>query len=121
MPSTSLATAAWTSGGYAGSPEAMARWADRLFAGDVIDDASLAEMTDFQPGFALGDAYGLGLGHWEIGDREVWGHRGGMPGFRTELAHLPKEGLTLFAVWNDDLIDQDTIARKLLEVALRAG
>jgi D-alanyl-D-alanine carboxypeptidase len=121
VPSTSLATAAWTSGGYAGSAEAMARWADGLFAGAVIDQDSLGEMTDFTPSTALGDAYGLGLGRWEIAGEEVWGHRGGMPGFRTELAHVPKKGLTLFAVWNDDRIDQDTIPRTLMEVALRGG
>ena len=121
VPSTSLATAAWTSGGYAGSAEAMARWADHLFAGEVIDQDSLSEMTDFKPSTALGDAYGLGLGRWEIDGEEVWGHQGGMPGFRTELAYMPKEGLTLFAVWNDDLIDQDTIPRKLIEVALSGG
>jgi hypothetical protein len=121
VPSTSLATAAWTSGGYAGSAEAMAGWADRLFAGDVIDADSLGEMTDFKPSAALGGAYGLGLGRWEIDGREAWGHLGGMPGFHTELAHVPEEGLTLFAVWNDDVIDQDTIPRKLMEVALKDG
>jgi D-alanyl-D-alanine carboxypeptidase len=121
VPSTSLATAAWASGGYAGSAEAMVRWADRLFAGEVIDRDSLGQMTDFKPSAALGDAYGLGLARFEIDGRVAWGHLGGMPGFHTELAHIPKAGLTLFAVWNDDLIDQDTIPRKLMEVALRAG
>jgi D-alanyl-D-alanine carboxypeptidase len=118
VPSTSLATAAWTSGGYAGSAEAMARWADRLFAGEVVDSDSLNEMTDFRPSNALGDAYGLGLGRFEVDGREAWGHLGGMPGFHTELAYIPEEGLTLFTVWNDDVIDQDTIPRSLMEVAL---
>ena len=99
----------------------MARWADRLFAGEVIDQDSLSEMTDFKPSTALGDAYGLGLARWEIDGEEVWGHQGGMPGFRTELAYMPNEGLTLFAVWNDDLIVQDTIPRKLIEVAVSGG
>jgi D-alanyl-D-alanine carboxypeptidase len=121
VPSTSLATAAWTSGGYAGSTEAMAGWADRLFAGDVIDGNSLSQMTDFRPGTALGDAYGLGLGRFEVEGREAWGHVGGMPGFHTDLTHLPKEGLTLFAVWNDDLIDQGRIPQTLMEVALIDG
>ena len=121
VPSTSLATAAWTSGGYAGTAEAMGRWADRLFAGDVIDSDSLHEMTDFRPSTALGDGYGLGLAHWELDGQDVWGHQGGMPGFHTELAHVPKEGLTLFAAWNDDMVDQDTIPKKLMEAALRGG
>ena len=118
VPSTSLATAAWTSGGYAGSAEAMAAWADRLFAGEVISDDSLSQMTDFKESTALGDAYGLGLARSEFDGREAWGHLGGMPGFHTDLTHLPKEGLTLFAVWNDDLIDQGRIPQTLLKVAL---
>jgi CubicO group peptidase (beta-lactamase class C family) len=118
VPSTSLATAAWTSGGYAGSAEAMAGWADRLFAGEVVDEDSLSEMTDFQPGTALGDAYGLGLGRFEVEGREAWGHTGGMPGFHTDLTHIPEQGLTLFAVWNDDLIDQGRIPQTLMKVAL---
>ncbi len=121
VPSTSLATAAWTSGGYAGSTEAMAGWADRLFAGEVIDEDSLSEMTDFRPSTALGDAYGLGLARFEMDGREAWGHEGGMPGFHTDLTHLPKEGLTLFAVWNDDLISQRRIPETLWKVALRGG
>ena len=118
VPSTSLATAAWTSGGYAGSAEAMAGWADRLFAGDVIGDDSLDQMTDFESSTAIGDAYGLGLGHFEVDGREAWGHLGGMPGFHTDLTHIPEEGLTLFAVWNDDLIDQGRIPETLWKVAL---
>jgi CubicO group peptidase (beta-lactamase class C family) len=121
VPSTSLATAAWTSGGYAGSAEAMASWADRLFAGEVIDEDSLSQMTDFRPSTAIGDSYGLGLGHFEVEGREAWGHQGGMPGFHTDLTHVPAEGLTLFAVWNDDLISQSRIPQTLLEVALTYG
>ena len=118
VPSTSLATAAWTSGGYAGSAEAMAGWADRLFAGEVVDEGSLSQMTDFMESTALGDAYGLGLARFEMHGREAWGHVGGMPGFHTDLTHLPKEGLTLFAVWNDDLIDQGRIPETLWKVVL---
>lgn len=121
VPSTSLATAAWTSGGYAGSAEAIAGWADRLFAGEVIGEDALSQMTDFKPSTALGDAYGIGLARFEMHGREAWGHLGSMPGFHTNLTHLPKEGVTLFAVWNDDLIDQDRIPETLMEVALRAG
>jgi D-alanyl-D-alanine carboxypeptidase len=118
VPSTSLATAAWTSGGYAGSVEAMARWADGLFAGEVIEPGSLDEMTDFRPSTALGDAYGLGLARFEVDGREAWGHGGGMPGFHSGLTYLPKERLTLFVVWNDDLIVQDRIPQTLMKVAL---
>ena len=57
-------------------------------------------------------------------DSDVYNNSGfvvAMPGFHTELTHLPKEGLTLFAVWNDDLIDQGRIPQTLMEVALSDG
>jgi CubicO group peptidase (beta-lactamase class C family) len=44
-----------------------------------------------------------------------------LPGFHTDLTHLPEEGLTLVAVWNDELIDQGRIPQTLMEVALRGG
>jgi hypothetical protein len=44
-----------------------------------------------------------------------------MPGFRTDPTHLPEEGLTLFAVWNDDLISQGRIPQTLMKVALSDG
>lgn len=62
LPSTSMATGAWTAGTWAGTTEALARWADRLFSGAVLEPGSLEQMTDFlaAPNVLWGE-YGLGL------------------------------------------------------------
>jgi D-alanyl-D-alanine carboxypeptidase len=115
LPSTSVATAAWT----AGTVPALALWANRLFSGDILRPASLRQMTAFRAGADMWGEYGLGLARRrEGGGQETWGHTGDGPGLHAELWHLPSRDLTLFSVWNDDVIDIPTLQRGLLNVAL---
>jgi len=108
VPSTAMATGAWTAGAWAGTTEALAQWADRLFRGEVLEPASLEAMTE----------EGLGLARLTEEGDEVWGHQGHAPGVHTELWHLPARDLTLFTVVNDDLISGPDQQRALLRVAL---
>jgi D-alanyl-D-alanine carboxypeptidase len=108
VPSTAMATGAWTAGAWAGTTEALARWADRLFRGEVLEPASLEAMTEG----------GLGLALLTEEGEEVWGHQGHAPGVHTELWHLPDRRMTLFTVVNDDLISGPDQQRALLRVAL---
>jgi D-alanyl-D-alanine carboxypeptidase len=119
LPSTSVATAAWTAGAWAGTVPALALWANRLFSGDILRPASLRQMTAFRAGADMWGEYGLGLARRrEGGGQETWGHTGDGPGLHAELWHLPSRDLTLFSVWNDDVIDIPTLQRGLLNVAL---
>jgi hypothetical protein len=55
LPSTSLASAGWTAGpGWAGTVEALARWANRLFEGRILRQSSLDQMTECRTGRAVG-------------------------------------------------------------------
>lgn len=119
IPSTGVATGAWTAGGLAGSTVALARWGDALLTGDVLQKRSLEQMTTFHDG-AMWQGYGLGLGHQSVDGRQVWGHSGDIPGFHAELWHLPDEDLTMAVDWNDDRVSSDVIPRSLLVVALDA-
>jgi D-alanyl-D-alanine carboxypeptidase len=118
VPSTGLATSAWTAGGLAGPAPALARFGNRLLGGRLLSAGSLKEMTAFHPGTAMWAGYGLGLGQQFVGGQEVWGHGGDIPGFHAELWHLPKRDLTLAVAWNDEDLDDDGIVRDLLRVAL---
>jgi D-alanyl-D-alanine carboxypeptidase len=118
VPSTGMATTAWTAGGLAGPAPALARFGDRLLGGRLLSADSLKEMTAFNSGTAMWAAYGLGLGRQYVGGHEVWGHGGDIPGFHAELWHLPDRDLTLAVAWNDDRVDDDGIVRGLLRVAL---
>jgi Beta-lactamase len=119
VPSTSLATSAWTAGAWAGTAPALALWANRLFSGHILRPASLREMTTFRAGADMCGEYGLGVARRrEGGGQEVWGHTGDGPGLHAELWHLPGRDLTLFSAWNDDIIDVPALQRGLLNVAL---
>jgi D-alanyl-D-alanine carboxypeptidase len=119
LPSTSVAPAAWTAGAWAGTTEALALWANRLFSGHILRPASLHQMTAFRAGADMWGEYGLGLARrLEGGGQQVWGHTGDGPGLHAELWHLPGRDLTLFSVWNDDIIDTPALQRGLLTVAL---
>ena len=118
VPSTGMATAAWTAGSLAGPAPALARFGDRLLGGRLLSADSLKQMTTFNSGTAMWAGYGLGLGHQFVGGHEIWGHGGDIPGFHAELWHLPDKDLTLAVAWNDDRLDDDGIVRALLPVAL---
>ena len=118
LPSTSVATAAWTAGAWAGTTEALAVWANGLFEGRVLTPAALREMTTFQRGSAIWGEYGLGVSRTREQGQEVWEHVGHGPGMHAELWHLPGRNLTLATVWNDDTVDTPLIQRALLRAAL---
>jgi D-alanyl-D-alanine carboxypeptidase len=103
LPFRSYAGAAGTAGALAGDVSSLARWAHELFAGHILEPASLREMTRFHAGFAQG--YGLGLVRDSIDGHTMWGHPGDGLGSHTELWHLPQEKLTIAVAWNDDLLD----------------
>jgi D-alanyl-D-alanine carboxypeptidase len=118
VPSTGMATAAWTAGALAGPAPALARFGDRLLGGHLLSADSLKQMTAFNDGTAMWSGYGLGLGRQRVDGHEVWGHGGDIPGFHAELWHLPDRDLTLAVAWNDDQVDDDDIVHALLRVAL---
>jgi D-alanyl-D-alanine carboxypeptidase len=120
VPSTGVAGGAWTAGGLAGSVVGLAGWADGVFTGATLDPDSVHQMATFNEGTALWQGYGLGLARQTVDGREVWGHVGDIPGFHTELWHLPDEDLTMALAWNDDRVSDDVIPRSMLIVALDA-
>ena len=78
LPYVSVATAAGASGGFASTAADIARWGAALYSGQVLDAASLADMTNlaatrpYHPTFA----YGLGVEQLPVAGRLAWGHRG---------------------------------------------
>jgi hypothetical protein len=50
LPSTSVATAAWTAGAWAGTAPSLALWANRLLSDHILRPASLRQMTAFSAG-----------------------------------------------------------------------
>lgn len=70
-------------------------WDEALYGGKVVSAASLADMlTDH------GDAYGYGIGPTEFEGHKVFRHSGGIPGFSTDMARFPDDGLTVIVLSN---------------------
>ncbi len=104
LPTRAFVTAAWTAGAWAGSPEHLALWANRLYSGRILQPASLRQMTTFlEP-----QHYGLGIAREGEGDGAAWSHSGKAPGLHTEFWHQPAAGVTVFVVWSTDLYSDET-------------
>jgi len=105
-------TTPWAAGSMYSTTGDLARWARALFGGKVLSAASLAQMTT--PG--LGD-YGMGLlvaSH--AGEPIIW-HNGGIEGFHSYLAWLPRRRLIVVVLGNDEAAPIETIGGQLIDVA----
>lgn len=111
-PQEFLQTAGWTGGGIEtliGDVPTMFRG---LFAGGLISDESLAEMT--APGVNPG--YGLGVGIGDIDGLLVYSHGGGTPAFRTRALYLPELDLSLAV--NVNVLPPDPDAQELVDALI---
>jgi D-alanyl-D-alanine carboxypeptidase len=81
----SLNTAGGNSGCIFSTAAEMAQWYHALLSGQVINQSSLNEMTNFlMPG-----NYGLGIQSATIFGHTYWGHSGGTIGYRTKIIYDP--------------------------------
>ncbi len=114
-PTKSAATVAWSVGDVVANATDMATWADKLYGGDVLAPASLAEMTEWQANPGDGH-YGLGTQVREYNGRLMFGHTGSLRGYVAAMWHVPSEDATFVVLTNrgrsdayaaiiDDLMD----------------
>ena len=124
IPNTALASAAWTAGGIAATPEAVAKFGDSLFRGRLLDRDSLEQMTNFEEelgkGRGGGLGYGFGLSRFEIPGHDVVGHGGGIPGYRSALWHVRDQGVTIAFSWNDGGLDPTLVIQPLLDAVVES-
>jgi D-alanyl-D-alanine carboxypeptidase len=100
VPFTSVGRTAWTAGGVVATTRSVARFGHALFTGRMLEPESLREMTRFHEADYF-EEYGLGVARLEVHGHEVWAHGGRIPGFATDLFHLPTEHITLAVAVND--------------------
>jgi D-alanyl-D-alanine carboxypeptidase len=117
VPYTSVGRTAWTAGGVIASARSTARLGHALFTGRVLEPESLHAMVRFGEADYF-DAYGLGVARTEVHGHEVWGHGGRIPGFASDLFHLPKERMTLAIAVNDEGWPLEDTAAVLISAAL---
>jgi D-alanyl-D-alanine carboxypeptidase len=117
VPFTAVATASYAAGSIASTSGDLARWAQALYGGSVLEPDSLAAMLTFDPGIAryAALAYGLGVSRVKIDGRFVAvGHTGALEGTRAAIRWLPKQHVSVAVVFNRDLFSGDDVVRYLV-------
>lgn len=104
LPSLALAAANPGAGSVASDSRSLARWFRALCAGEIISQASLTEMSQFQP-VDFGGPYGLGMYNPAHGYAEGYGHTGQLPGFMSWAACLPEMEAVIVVLTNHEVAD----------------
>ena len=85
---------AWTSGSIVSTTEDLTQFAQALYGGDLLSEASLAEMLTFVD-TGQGYSYGLGVTSFETLDLgTVIGHDGGNIGFQANMWYAAEDNFT---------------------------
>jgi D-alanyl-D-alanine carboxypeptidase len=106
IPYTAEATVAGFAGAYVSTASDLAIWANALYRGYVLDEATLASMVDLTPSMSFKAKptfpYGLGFEETTVGGQVAWGHRGHLDGFWSAMEYLPASHLTVVVLANAD-------------------
>lgn len=101
-------SAFWSAGGMVSTTQDLARFANALFVGELLQPATLAEMLTFVPSEYEGAEWGLGLIRIQTPDGVIVGHEGEGPGAGARMFRVPEADLTVILLANsggaDDLI-----------------
>ena len=116
IPFTSEVTAAGASGAYVSTASDIARWANALYSGNILDLATLSSMTDISPSLPYKPAwpYGLGFEETTIAGQVAWGHRGHLDGFWSAMWYLPDLHVTVVVLTNAEWADPVAAAAALV-------
>ena len=106
LPFTAEATAAGPAGAFVSTASDLAIWANALYGGYVLDEATLASMVDISPSMAFTTKppfpYGLGFEETTVAGQVAWGHRGHLDGFWSAMEYLPASHVTVVILANAD-------------------
>jgi D-alanyl-D-alanine carboxypeptidase len=125
LPFTAEASAVGFAGAYVSTAADLAAWADALYRGNVLDQATLASMADvsstvpFKPRLLYG--YGLGFEELTVGGQTAWGHKGWLDGFWSAMEYIPAYHVTVVVLtnanWADPIAACGTLGRTALVTA----
>lgn len=122
LPFTSEATAVGFAGAYVSTASDLAIWANALYGGSILDQATLASMVDISQTAGLKTKpkypYGLGLEQASVAGQLAWGHRGNLDGFWSAMEYLPAQHVTVVFMANCQWADPMTAASTLAKIAI---
>jgi D-alanyl-D-alanine carboxypeptidase len=101
LPSLAAASAFPEAGGIASDSPSLARWWQAFCAGEIVSQATLTEMSAFDPDVPVFDGgYGFGLFNPAYGHANAVGHGGELFGYMSWAACLPEEGAVMVVLSN---------------------
>jgi D-alanyl-D-alanine carboxypeptidase len=112
---------AWAAGAMVASAADVAGWAEALYAGEALDEASRREMlanpveTDI-----AGMTYGLAVMELDpsVVGAAAFGHTGDIFGYHTQMLYLPEKDSVIVSIVNSDRGDPSTLTIPAVEVLL---
>ena len=91
-----------TAGGMISTPAELARWAQKLYTGQLLSPTAMRELTTFHT-WSNGLVYGLGVMKVPYYSRMLYGHAGSIPGFQTMVFTNPIDSTTVALYLNSDM------------------
>ena len=114
VPFMAAASVAGPAGAIASTAEDLSIWADALYGGKLLSDASLEQMTTFlRPG-----TYGLGADVTRFAGNVGYGHRGGIRGYESSMWYFPESGVSVVLLSNQGNWDTDVPMARLVKAVL---
>jgi D-alanyl-D-alanine carboxypeptidase len=122
LPFTAEATAAGFAGAYVSTASDLATWANALYGGEILDQATLASMVDVSPTLAFKVKprypYGFGFEETTVAGQVAWGHRGHLDGFWSAMEYLPASDVTIVVLTNAEWANPLAATSTLAKIAL---
>ncbi len=110
----------WCGGGFASTPEDLAKWVKFLYEGRFLRQATVEQLLNAVPAkTGKGDKYGLGAQVRQTDWGVTYGHGGWFPGYLSEVEYFPKQRMAIAVQFNTDNFQQlkRSTHRYVLEMA----
>jgi len=119
----SFLTSGNTAGAILSNSEDLALFTQVLFSNQIVSEPQLNMMTDFNnvndPNIPKNTGYGLGVSRWDIGNQELWGHSGFIPGFKSITMYSPKHQYVITILANQSNVNTRKVLEELQNVLLK--
>lgn len=102
LPVTGIFSLAASAGSLISTPEDLAIFSEKVYSGQVLQPATLAEMQIDYVHNGSGSTYGLGVANFQIPENiENWGHDGNLF-YKSIALYFPTENMSLAVQQNDN-------------------
>jgi D-alanyl-D-alanine carboxypeptidase len=109
----------WGAGGVLSTAGDLARWAQALYEGRLLDARHMHDLLEMrETSRSLSFEYGLGVMEFspKIAGERALGHMGDQPGYHTQMLYFPERRTAIVSIVNSDLVDASIPVQGVLEI-----